>query len=126
MTSTMLSRWQNAQDGYPTDAYINAVDKALAEAGIEVMDGWSDGRHDHTFQIASPIPPGYSRFYVAWVVDEHSNPLDEGFRGHGWLWVGVDAEWDGERTVRDFDIDFLAEPDQVAATVAEFLKRSVR
>jgi hypothetical protein len=121
MTGTILSRWQNAEDGYPTDAYIDAVDKALAKAGVTVADGWTDGRHDYTFEIASPIPPGYGKFYVAWVVDEHSDPLNGGFRGHGWLWVGVDAEWDGERTVRDIDVDFLAEPNQVAASVAECL-----
>jgi hypothetical protein len=121
MTGTTPNRWQNAEDGYPTDAYIDAVDKALARAGVTVADGWSDGRHDHTFEIAAPIPPGYGKFYVAWVVDELSDPLNGELRGHGWLWAGVDAEWAGERTVRNFDVDFLAEPDQVAASVAEFL-----
>lgn len=120
MSNTFRSR---DAEGWPMEDYFAAVDKALADSGIEVIDGTSDGRHDFTYRIGSPIPGRFGKFYIGWSVDEHCDPLSEiGFTGHGWLWVGHDADDDSQRTVGHFVVDAMAEPDQVALVVAEYLR----
>ncbi len=89
---TTLSRWQDPEDdGYPSDAYFRAVDKALTAAGITAW-GWRDESWEYSFELDEGFTGDYSRLYVTWRVGDDSEPLSgnwEPLPGGicGWYWV---------------------------------------
>lgn len=88
MTVSMLSPWQG-DDGFPTDAYFEAVAEQLRWYGFEVI-GWE--REDHsvaTFHLEPGKPHG--RMYgdaddlaLEWSCDPYDEPKTGGFSGLGW------------------------------------------
>jgi hypothetical protein len=120
-TQTTLSRWQDAE-GYPTEEYFAKVEITLEDTGVVILDGWRDEPWDYVVRI-DPEGRPYERLLVSWVVDEHCDPLGDGFTGYGWCWVPYTRVGQGAADqIKQLDVDYLAEPEQVAAAVAEMMK----
>lgn len=128
--STTLSRWQDPKnDGYPTDEYFDAVIKALETAGITIYDAWRDEPYDYTIKLGDSEAAAldYASVYVSWRVGEESEPLTGDWQTiggiRGWYWVPYSRDDKaGGDFAKSFDLPILAEPEQVAAAVAELVK----
>lgn len=128
---TTVGRWQR-EDGWPSDAYFDAVDKAVQAAGIDIADGWRDDDCDFTLQLGDGVAArlGYAKVFVSWRVGEESEPL----RGEwdalhsgiaGWYWVPYSDEQKALGDfAKEFDVPLLAEPEQVAKAVAGLVNGS--
>ena len=125
-----VGRWQRP-DGWPTDAYFDAVTEAIHAAGITVADSWRDDDHDFTLQLgeAEAQQIGYVKLYISWRVGEDTDPLkDEWYclQGGvgGWYWVPYSSEQKALGDfAKEFPVDVLAEPEQVAKAVADLIGR---
>lgn len=134
-TTPALSRWQDPQnDGFPTEAYFDAVERAFTAAGITIADGWHDEPWDFSFKLGKDSRKGYAELYINWRVGEYSEPLAGKWAPLqsgicGWYAVpvshGREQEALGDRAV-DFNLDVIAKPEQVAAAVVELVKGSGR
>ncbi len=146
MSKIELSPWQSPEDGFPTDAYRDAVMAALEKAGIKVHDYWRDEPWDFNFELdrgsfnAGDFPPGTQDLVIGWRVGEESEPLeakpDDSWRGFeavgqitGWHYVPCKADSTGpyvrELCHPDYPnspIDALAEPSEVAECVAALVR----
>lgn len=132
MTESALSRWQDPQnEGFPTDAYFDAVARALADAGVRIADGWRDEPWDLTLKLDDGVAAGigYAALIIGWRVDEESEPLTSDWEGLqsgicGWHWVPCsNARAALGDFAEGFDLDVLAEPEQVAAAVVKLVQR---
>lgn len=146
MSKIELSKWQDPEDGFPSDAYRDAVMAALEKAGIRVHDYWRDERWDFNFELdrasfnAGDFPPGTQDLIIGWRVGEESEPLEakpgdcwHGFEDvaqiTGWHYVPTKADGHGPY-VRYLDhpkfpdnpMDALEEPEVVAAAVAALVR----
>lgn len=123
-----LDRWQDPEnEGFPTDAYFTAVEKALAAAGI-TGQGWRDEDWEYSIELDEAFTGDYARLYISWRVDEDSEPLKGEWLPTsggmlGWFWVPYsdDQKACGD-FARSFNLPVLEEPEQVAAAVAELVK----
>lgn len=146
MDKIELSPWQNPEDGFPTDAYVDAVIVALEVAGVGVHDNWRDEPWDFNLELdrgsfnASDFPPGTQDLIIGWRVGEESEPLtaapDDGWHGFedvalitGWHYVPCKPDGHGPY-VRHLDhpqypgspMDALEEPEVVAAAVVALVR----
>ncbi len=96
-----LSKWQNPEDGFPSDAYRDAVMAALEKAGIKVHDYWRDEPSGFNFELdrgsfnRRDFPPGTQDLIIGWRVGEESEPLnaDPGDSWHGFEDVAMITGW---------------------------------
>jgi hypothetical protein len=120
-----MSRWQR-EDGFPSDAYFQAVAAALTEAGVppcewDREEDWEvNYKIDPTMVARGPVA-GAARhgLYVSWRCDEQAEPSGpDAFTGPGWYWVPYSrpdtalGDYAGE-----LSLAYLAEPPEVAAAV---------
>lgn len=140
MSVVELDQWQDPSDGFPADAYQDAVIVALEEAGIGVDDAFRDDRHEFVITIGKGVLAGtefagYRDLAVVWSVDPDSEPLGEQGLftcgtgpGPGWFWMPCVKGGHGENPeelctpgTKD-QIDPFAEPAEVAAAVAALVR----
>ena len=126
---TTLDCWQRP-DGFPSDAYFDAVESALLAAGVGI--NWSSREEDWewTVELAKESytdgPLGWAKhgLYVSWRCDEMDEPAHaDDFTGLGWYWVPYSRPQTAcGDFAREFELPYLAEPEQVAAAVAALIK----
>ena len=128
-----LSPWQRPEDGFPSDAYFEAVAAALTEAGVPAYEwnreeDWEvNYRIDRDIVARGPLHcTARHGLYISWRCEETDNPLsadehtpDGGFTGYGWYWVPYSKD---DTALGDFarefeELAYLAEPSAVAAAV---------
>ncbi|MGK5558437.1 hypothetical protein ACSNOI_43230 [Actinomadura kijaniata] len=119
--------WRDAE-GYPSDAYLLAVEQALTETGITVSEVWRNEPWDFVLRLgeAEANRLGYAQVFVAWTIDQHCDPRGDVIRGPGWHWVPYT---DPSTALGDFaaelPVEVFADPRQVAAAVAALLNATV-
>lgn len=146
MTKIELSPWQDPEDGFPSDAYQDAVIVAIEKAGIAVDDAFRDDRHEFVITIGKEALAGtefahYRDLAVVWSVDQDSEPLGEaglfasggagaGGPGPGWFFMPCVKGGHGENPedlctpgTKD-QVDPFAEPAEVAAAVTALVRGS--
>lgn len=118
MTETTISRWIGA-DGWPTDAYFDAVADALAAAGISLVEWRREEPWSITFHLdPQHAGPDYAEVYVGWEVGEEDDLTGGEVHGPGWHWVPyTDVQKPGV-FAKELPVDLMAEPEQVAAAIA--------
>ncbi len=140
-----LSPWQDPDDGFPKDAYFDAVIVALEKAGVGVHDSFRN--EDSEFAIVlyrgayqdGPVAPAHD-VLVGWRVDEESDPAhlgdDESWYGWhgsglepGWFWMrrkpsgeGINPAFLPHPESAASPMDPLEEPDVIAAAVAALVR----
>lgn len=125
-----LSRWQQA-DGFPAKAYFEAVAKALEDTGVTLEDWNIEEPWEVNYEISQDVvATGPKRWaveglYVSWRCDEADEPEHaDDFSDLGWYWVPYTKRGALGDFAKEFDLAYLAEPDQVAAAVAGLVKGS--
>ncbi len=129
----VLSPWQHPDDGFPTDAYFDAVETALTARGLAVVDSWRDEPWEYTLQLwdeETAPPHGPMRWahglYVCWRADEdieprHADDFGDPTHDTGWYWVPRTKSGDLGDFTKSLGVAFLADPDVVAEAVASLL-----
>ncbi len=130
---TVLSPWQHPDDGFPTDAYFDAVETALTARGIVVADSWRDEPWDYTLQLwdeetapkHGPLSWASHGLSVAWSVDDveprHADDFGDPADDTGWYWVPYTRPDALGEFTRSLGVPVLAEPGEVADAVAALL-----
>ncbi len=126
-----LGKWQSTVDGFPTADYFDAVVGELHKAGVVVDEYWREARHSMVILISDDVS-------VGWSVNEESDPLHvdddagwHGFHGQegicGWWWREFTPDTGGDaKPVPVGGLDVLAEPSEVAATVAALVRSETK
>jgi hypothetical protein len=129
MHTPPLSRWQDPDnDGYPTRAYFDAVEQVLTAAGVTIDSAWREEAWEFSFELGGDSTMGYASLYISWRVDEESSPLTGEWEPlHsgicGWYWVPYSrTDTACGDFAKAFDLPVLAEPEQIAAAVANLVK----
>ncbi len=128
-----LDPWQRPEDGFPSDAYFEAVAADLRAAGVQLNDWHREEAWEVVYELADDVVAASAYawaehgLYVSWRVDEQSEPLTEGFTAiggldlPGWFWVPYSKPGAGGDFAKNFGIAELAEPEDVAAAVWQLL-----
>lgn len=124
-----LDPWQRP-DGFPSDDYFDGVESALLAAGIPIE--WSSREEDWEYNVALDEaayrdgPLGWARhgLIVSWRCDEQDEPTHaDDFTGLGWYWVPYSKPQVALGDyAKEFDLPYLAEPEQVAAAVSALIR----
>lgn len=123
-----LSRWQQ-EDGFPAEAYFEAVAKALEDAGI-ALEGWNiEEPWEVNYEISpdmvavGPLRWAVEGLYVSWRCDEGDEPKHAGdFSGLGWYWCPHTKPGAGGDFAKELGLPYLAEPEEVAVAVVGLVK----
>jgi hypothetical protein len=120
---TELDHWQR-EDGFPSDAYFEAVTAALAAAGVTLEDWNREEDWEVNYQVdpelvaKGPLAWATHGLYVSWRCDEHDEPQHaEDFTGLGWYWVLYSKQSALGDFAKEFVLAYLAEPGDVAEAV---------
>jgi hypothetical protein len=123
-----IDPWQRPEDGFPSDAYFEAVAAALRAAGVHLNDWNREEDWEVNYELAddvialSPLAWAEHGLYVSWRCDEADEPLSSGFTGLGWYWVPYSKPQVALGDFAEqFEINELAEPADVAAAVWRLL-----
>lgn len=119
-----LSEWQR-EDGFPTDAYFDAVDAAIEASGVGIVQ--SNREEDWEYNIELDPRSYLSHWgssaahglYVSWRCDEIDDPQHaDDFTGWGWYFVPYSREGEalGDYS-KSLDLAWLEEPRHVAEAV---------
>lgn len=127
--SATLSPWQ-AANGWPSDAYFDAVAAACEQRGIVFTGRFRDEPWDAEFPLANRCyvdgPMGdWPDLTIRWLVGEADDPthtedfIPRGPIATGWSWLAED----GDITSQDWfpNLPYLADPADVADAVVAFL-----
>lgn len=124
-----LDRWQR-EDGFPSDEYFDAVESALLTAGIGI--DWSSREEDWEWNVKlsddayanGPLAWAKHGLFVSWRCDQDDEPTHaDDFTGLGWYWVPYTKPQTAcGDFAKEFELPYLAEPDQVAAAVVDLIK----
>lgn len=124
MTATPARGKWRREDGFPSDAYFDAVDAALAGAGVPACDYNREEDWEVNYQIDPEVvargPAAWADhgLFVSWRCDEHDDALGpDGFTGLGWYWVPYTKRGALGDFAKGLDLAYLAEPSEVAAAV---------
>ncbi len=128
-----LDRWQRP-DGFPSDAYFDAVESALLAAGIGIESSSREEDWEYVVELApdayrdGPLSWARHGLYISWRCDEQDEPTHaDDFTGLGRYWVPYSKPQTAcGDYAEEFLLPYLAEPEQVAAAVAELVRAEAR
>lgn len=129
---TDLDPWQRPEDGFPSDAYFQAVVDTLTAADIHVEDWGREEAWEVNYSLAyaayadGPLAWAKHGLYVSWRCDQDNEPQHpDDFTGPGWYWVPyTKPNTAGGDYAEKFDtLPYLAEPQDVAEAVAALIGR---
>lgn len=124
MPDLKRSPWQR-EDGFPSDAYFDAVISAIESAGVEVGEGNREEDWEYNIELHPDSYLGHwgraaaHGLYVSWRCDEMDDPQDQDdFTGWGWYFVPYSREGEalGDYS-KSLNLPYLAEPGEVADAV---------
>lgn len=124
-----MDEYARPEDGFPSDGYFEAVAAALRATGIHLNDWNREEDWEVNYELAddvvdaSPLAWAEHGLYVSWRCDQDDEPLTSGFTAPaglaapGWYWVPYSKPQAGGDFAKEFAINELAEPEDVAAAV---------
>ena len=130
---TALSRWQR-EDGFPSDEYFIAVTAAIKARGIPLIDpereepwDWA-AEVDEAIVATGPMARAKHGLFLKWRCDQEDEPTHaEDFTPihqlyTGWHWVSCSKPGALGDRAENFDLAWLAEPDEVADAVVDLVR----
>lgn len=130
MTETRTLDPFQRPDGFPDAAYFDAVESALLAAGVPIELSSREEDWEYVIELAPEAyragPLGWARhgLFISWRCDEQDKPTHaDDFTGLGWYWVPYSKPQVAQGDyAEEFDLSYLAEPEQVARAVADLIK----
>lgn len=124
-----LSPWQR-DDGFPSNAYFDAVEAALTRAGVPIADACRDEPWEYTVELwdhenpreHGPMNWADHGLYISWRTDEDDEARHaDDFTGIGWYWVPYTKPGALGDYAQPFNLPYLAEPEDVAHVTSRLL-----